>query len=216
MLGIVTARSSNGFWMQDPNADADVATSEGIFVFTSSAPAAVVGDSVRVSGRVQEFRPGSATNGNLTTTELSSPTVTVLSTGNPLPAPVVIGNGGRIPPDTVIEDDASGSVETSGVFDPAQDGLDFYESLEGMRVQLNDAVAVGPTDVGFGETPVIGVVPGTSSSADTSGVMREADGQYTYNLGVPSNASTGQLYTVLIRPFGGSAPTLYAVLKIRR
>ena len=60
------------------------------------------------------------------------------------------------------------------------------------------------------------VVPGTSSSADTSGVMREAEGQYMYNLGVPSNASTAQLYTVLIRPFGGSAPTLYAVLKIRR
>jgi hypothetical protein len=60
------------------------------------------------------------------------------------------------------------------------------------------------------------VVPGTSSSADTSGVMREAEGQYMYNLGVPSNASTGQLYTVLIRQFGGSAPTLYAVLKIRR
>jgi hypothetical protein len=30
-----------------------------------------------------------------------------------------------------------------------------------------------------------------------------------YNLGVPSNATVGQLYTVLIRPFGGSAPTLY-------
>ena len=68
----------------------------------------------------------------------------------------MIGTGGRIPPDTVIEDDASGSVETSGVFDPAQDGLDFYESLEGMRVQLNDAVAVGPTEPDFGETPVIG------------------------------------------------------------
>lgn len=60
------------------------------------------------------------------------------------------------------------------------------------------------------------VVPGTSSSADTSGVMREGEGQYMYNLGVPSNASTGQLSTVLIRPFGGSAPTLYAVPKIRR
>ena len=156
VLGIVTARSSNGIWIQDSSPDADLATSEGIFVFTSSAPAAVVGDSVRVSGRVQEFRPGGASNGNLTTTELSSPTVTVLSSGNPLPAPVVIGNGGRVPPNTVIEDDASGSVETSGVFDPAQDGLDFYESLEGMRVQLNDAVAVGPTETDFGETPVIG------------------------------------------------------------
>jgi uncharacterized protein len=166
VLGIVTARSSNGFWVQDPSPDADAATSEGIFVFTSSAPTANVGDSVRVAGRVQEFRPGGATNGNLTTTELSSPTVTVLSTGNPLPDPVVIGNGGRIPPDSVIEDDASGSVETSGVFDPAQDGLDFYESLEGMRVRLNDAVAVGPTEPDFGETPVIGD-DGANASART-------------------------------------------------
>ena len=106
--------------------------------------------------RVQEFRPGGVANGNLTTTELASPSVTVLSTGNPLPAPTVIGTGGRIPPDTIIEDDATGNVETSGVFDPDQDGLDFYESLEGMRVQLNNAVAVGPTATGFGETPVIG------------------------------------------------------------
>lgn len=60
--GIVTARSSNGFWMQDPNPDADDATSEGIFVFTTSAPTAVVGDAVQVSGRVQEFRPGGATH----------------------------------------------------------------------------------------------------------------------------------------------------------
>ena len=47
-------------------------------------------------------------------------------------------------------------METSGVFDPGQDGLDFYESLEGMRVQLDDAVAVGPTATSFGETPVVG------------------------------------------------------------
>ena len=158
VLGIVTAKSTNGFWMQDPSPDADTASSEGIFVFTSSPPSALaVGDSVRVQGTVQEFRPGGATNGNLTTTELSgTPTVTVLSTGNPLPPAVVVGTGGRIPPDTVIEDDATGSVETSGAFDPDQDGLDFYESLEGMRVQLNDAVAVGPTEPDFGETPVIG------------------------------------------------------------
>ena len=115
VLGIVTARTSNGFWMQDPNPDADDATSEGIFVFTSSVPsaAATVGNQVSTTGRAQEFRPGGATTGNLTTTELTSPTISVLSTGNPLPAPVVIGNGGRVPPDTVIEDDAvGGSVET--------------------------------------------------------------------------------------------------------
>jgi hypothetical protein len=154
--GTVTARSSNGFWMQDASPDADQATSEGIFVFTSSASPVAVGDNVHVNGAVQEFRAGGASSGNLTTTELSgSPSVTVMSTGNPLPAATVVGTGGRIPPNMVIEDDASGNVETSGVFDPASDGLDFWESLEGMRVQLNDPVAVGPTNA-FGETEVVG------------------------------------------------------------
>ena len=155
---VVTAKSSNGFWMETPQADWDAsdATSEGIFVFTSSAPATAVGDAVHVSGRVQEFRPGGATNANLTTSELSgSPAVTVTSSGNALPPPIVVGTGGRIPPGGVIEDDATGSVETSGTFDPAGDGLDFWESLEGMRVQLDNPVAVGPTNP-FGETPVVG------------------------------------------------------------
>ena len=153
--GIVTAKRSNGFYMQDPTPDGDDATSEGIFVFTSSAPTGVsVGDSLTVSGTVTEFRPGGSSSANLTTTQISSPTITTVSSGNPLPAPAIIGTGGRIPPSTVIEDDAAGSVETSGVFDPANDGIDFYESLEGMRVQIDNAVVVGPRN-SFGEIAVL-------------------------------------------------------------
>ena len=73
----------------------------------------------------------------------------------PLPAPVVLGNGGRVPPNQVIEDDAADSVETTGVYDPDTDGIDFYESLEGMRVQVNDALVVGATNA-FGEIWVVG------------------------------------------------------------
>jgi uncharacterized protein len=156
--GVVTVERSTSFWMQDPTPDSDEATSDGILVFGSGVGALVnVGDQVRVSGRVVEFRPGGETTDNLTTTEITTPglSVAVLSTGNPLPAPTVVGAGGRVPPSMVIEDDATGSVETSGVFDPATDGIDFYESLEGMRVQVNDALAVGPRN-GFGEIPVVG------------------------------------------------------------
>ena len=32
--------------------------------------------------------------------------------------PTVVGVGGRVPPTTVIEDDATGDVETSGSFGP--------------------------------------------------------------------------------------------------
>ncbi|HKX47137.1 MAG TPA: lamin tail domain-containing protein [Gaiellaceae bacterium] len=156
--GIVTAlRSSGGtgFYLQDPTADADAETSEAIFVFTGSAPNVAVGDSAEVVGTVAEFRPGGSGSTNLTLTQLSSPTISVLSSGNALPAAAVIGTGGRVPPDAVIDDDATGSVETSGTFDAATDGIDFYESLEGMRAQVNDAVAVGPTN-GFGEVMVVG------------------------------------------------------------
>ena len=145
-----TAGSTRGFYVQaaDADVDADPATSEGVFVFTggSSNPASLVtvGDKVQVSGKVSEYRSSS---NYLTLTELGSPyTVTKLSSGNALPAPIILGTGGLIPPSTIIEDDATGNVETSGVFDPVNDGLDFYESLEGMLVQVNDAVATGPTD----------------------------------------------------------------------
>jgi len=179
--GIVTALRSNGFYMQDPNPDSNEATSEGIFVFTSAAPAVTMGDAVRVAGTVQEFRPGGSGGlTNLTTTEITSPgrTVTVLSSGNPLPPPTIIGSGGRVPPSTVIEDDATGDVETSGVFDPASDGIDYYESLEGMLVQVNDAVATGPWhDFGSNrEIPVVGD-NGTIAGARTSrgGIVLQAN-----------------------------------------
>jgi predicted extracellular nuclease len=174
--GIVTAKASNGFYLQDPSPDSDDATSEGIFVFTSSAPTVNIADAVTVGGTVAEFRAGGSGSTSLTNTEISSPSIVVQSTSNPLPAPVVIGIGGRIPPMTVIEDDAAGSVETSGVFDPATDGIDFYESLEGMRVQINNPVAVGPTS-GFGEIPVLSDDGANASIRTTRGgiVVRATD-----------------------------------------
>lgn len=155
--GIVTALRSNGFYLQDPTSDSDPATSEGIFVYTGSTPTVSVGSSLQVSGTVSEYVSGGSTSGNLSTTEIITPTITTLSTGNALPAATVIGSGGRIPPNLIIEDDATatGNVNTSGVFDPASDGIDFYESLEGMRVQINNAVVVGPTN-SSGEIAVLG------------------------------------------------------------
>jgi predicted extracellular nuclease len=144
--GIVTAIATNGFYFQDPNPDNDDRTSEGLFVFTSSAPTVAVGDSVLVGGTVTEFRPGGNAN-NLTITEITSPSISVLSSGNALPAATVLGNGGRTIPNLIIENDAvNGNVENPGsLFDPDQDGIDFYESVEGMRVQINNPVTTSPT-----------------------------------------------------------------------
>ena len=152
--GVVTARRSNGFYIQDPSPDDDVRTSEGIFIFADSATIATVAvnDLVKIVGTVTEFA-FSATQ--LSTTEIRQDLVSKVGTGTI--APTVLGSGGRIPPTTVIENDASGSENTTNtIFDPNEDGLDFYESLEGMLVQINDAVAVSATSARFGELWVVG------------------------------------------------------------
>jgi len=88
--GIVTARKfNNGFFLQSVDGDGNPDTSEGLFVFTGSAPpaSATVGNRVRVTGTVAEFLPPSNPN-QLSITQIVSPTVQVVSTGQALPAPV--------------------------------------------------------------------------------------------------------------------------------
>jgi hypothetical protein len=159
--GVVTAVGPRGFYFQDTEPDSNPATSEGLLVFTSSAPTVTVGDAVTVVGTVTEFRPGGDAN-NLTTTQLSSPKVTVASHGATVPAATLVGPGGRVAP-TPVRTDAPGDVEASATFDPAANALDFYESLEGMLVRVVDSVASGPTN-GFGE---LSVLPGGAGSPRT-------------------------------------------------
>ena len=156
--GIVTAIDSNGFYLQDPFDDGSPATSEGIFVDTASPPAVSVGDAAEVTGLVMEYFPGGASSGSLPTTELTNVQVSVLSTGNPLPAPQRLGSGGRSLPITSIDDDAF------TVFDELSDGLDFFESLEGMRVRAEDLIAVTGTNR-FGELYAV-----TNQAAGASGL----------------------------------------------
>ena len=141
--GIVTAVDSNGFYLQDATGDGNNATSDGIFVFTSSAPGVDVGDELQVAGTVSEFTPGGTSTGNLSTTQISNADITTLSTENTLPDAVIIGNGGRITPTESIDDDPTS-------YNPDADGIDFFESLEGMRVTAQNALAVSGTN-GFGE-----------------------------------------------------------------
>jgi uncharacterized protein len=91
----------------------------------------------------------------LTITELDSPTFTVLSNGNPTPAPKVIGLGGLTPPTEIIDNDSQGNVETGPTtYDPQQDGIDFWESHEGELLQVNNGVVVNETE-SFGEITVL-------------------------------------------------------------
>ena len=119
--GVVTKLVNNGFFMQDLTGDANPATSDGIFVFTSSTvhPAVAMGNLVQVTGTVVEFNTGAASNAHTAArpiTELSNVTsVNLLGTGYSI-TPTVVSL-----PETVEDD---------------------LERLEGMLVSINGPLTV--------------------------------------------------------------------------
>ncbi|GHA88895.1 MULTISPECIES: endonuclease/exonuclease/phosphatase family protein [Streptomyces] len=141
--GVVTGvrtSGSRGYWIQDTAPDADPRTSEGLFVYTgSAAPTVSVGDSVLVSGKVAEYYPSSTTQ---SLTQLTAPTSTVLSSGNALPAPVVLD--AKSVPGAYVPTAGGGSIDTLAL-EPAAYALDLYESLEGTRVTVADTRVTGAT-----------------------------------------------------------------------
>ncbi|MFF1511361.1 endonuclease/exonuclease/phosphatase family protein [Streptomyces sp. NPDC058326] len=149
VTGIVTGvrtYGSRGFWIQDPQADADPATSEGLFVFTSSVPTVAVGDAVSLNGTVTEYVPGGLNSGNQSLTQLSKPVVTVLSKGNAVPEPVTI-SGWSVPDAYAPEGDPAAGGSINGLtLDPETYALDYYESLEGTNVRIGSSRVVGATD----------------------------------------------------------------------
>ncbi|WP_432196697.1 endonuclease/exonuclease/phosphatase family protein [Streptomyces sp. bgisy027] len=146
VTGVRTYGSSRGFWIQDPTPDDNPATSEGVFVFTSSSPKVAVGDSVLVSGTVSEYVPGGASSGNQSLTEITKPVITVVSSGNAVPAAKVI-DAKSVPAAYSPEGDTAAGGSVNGLpLEPAKYALDYYESLEGENVQVADTRVVGATD----------------------------------------------------------------------
>lgn len=134
--GVITARKFNGVFIQaEPGTeDGDPATSDGVFVFTSSAPAAslAVGDVVSVAGAVSEFVPA-ADPVSPALTEITAPVFTEVGTST-VPMPIAL---------TAADADPSGG--------PLQ-----LERLEGMLVSVASLTAVAPSQGTVNETAATG------------------------------------------------------------
>ncbi len=151
--GVVTLYSANGrdFWMQDPEGDGDAATSDGIVVddggFLPGPPQ--VGDLIEITAVVEEqqFAPA------LPLTRLDAPSaVTIISSGEPLPAPVPL-------------------TDLPNVSIPA--GIDFWEPLEGMLASMSNAPVVAATNA-FGEFVALAkkdAKPGSGWFAQTQQIL---------------------------------------------
>ncbi|WP_229695954.1 5'-nucleotidase C-terminal domain-containing protein [Paenibacillus albidus] len=126
-----------GFFMQDPQPDNNPNTSEAIYVFsTNEAEKPAIGDLVSVTGKVSEYNEGSSSN--LTSTQITPTSLKKLASGQAQPEPVVLGKGGRVIPSSLIDNDEMKE------FQPEEDAIDFYESLEGMLVKLPTPAILSP------------------------------------------------------------------------
>lgn len=147
--GIVThVADANNFYMQDLQPDNDISTSEGILVY-KKAHNVKVGDVVKVNGLVKEWVLEGYDEKLVTdapVTEINASSIMITVSGQTLPDPVVIGKD-RIAPTENIDDDKVTE------FNPEQDGIDFYESLEGMRVAVENPKVVAPQQ--YGEVIVV-------------------------------------------------------------
>ena len=122
--GIVTGVKTNGFFIQTPFPDADPNTSEGVFVFTSSAPhgcPSAIPSRSPERCRSSSRRPTRTARRRPRSPEV--PSVTVISTGNPLPDAITL---------TAANTDPTGPI-------------DQLEKYEGMRVHVDSLTVVAPT-----------------------------------------------------------------------
>jgi len=131
--GVVTQVRDGSFYVQDPVGDGDDMTSDGILVRRKPAGLAV-GDMVRIEGIVEE-QQGRFPEFSQTT--LKDLVYKKLGQGV-LPNPIIIGDGGRAPPTETLVSNAKG-------FDSRRSGADFFETLEGMMVEVRQPIVVGPT-----------------------------------------------------------------------
>jgi len=124
---VVTALDTNGFFMQTPESRSDLNadTSDGIFVFTGSAPSVSVGDMVTVEGQIVEF---------FGFTEFAGGSrVTMTSAGNSIPSSIQFDENTPSPVQPQMENEV--------------------ERFEGMLVTF-EGVATAATDR-FGDTLVV-------------------------------------------------------------
>lgn len=144
VVGVVTAVTDNrNIYIQDLFPDDNPNTAEGLLVYKVNH-GVHVGDVVLVEGQVKEWvleGYSEKLETDLAMTEVNASSISKINEA-PLPEPVLIGEGGLVPPTEVIDNDQFTQ------FDPTEDGIDFYEALEGMLVKLESPQIVAPQKYG--------------------------------------------------------------------
>ncbi len=128
-------------YIQDPKGDGRDDTSDGLHVYLTNEEVDLkLGDTITVTGTVYE----QVSNNGLGRTSLRDVTAFHLDQrggSEALPKPVVLGSSGRKIPDKRISTYVGNLNQKPWL--NLEDGIDFWESLEGMRVEVKDLRVVG-------------------------------------------------------------------------
>ncbi|MED3802365.1 endonuclease [Lysinibacillus xylanilyticus] len=176
--GIVTySFTLNNNWyytIQTPDelVDNDPNTSEGIFLYSGNKPWPVkVGDLVSVKGKVSEYAYDGYDDRqqtDLKTTQINvrndqNGKVEVLKSSVALPKAINI--------DKLKMSFSKIDSDQLGIFNPTIDAIDFWESIEGMRVEVGNVKAVAPQEHG----DLVTVLEDEPTNTIHGGVLYEKD-----------------------------------------
>ena len=138
---VVTKTDKTGFYVQDKVSDNNPRTSDAVYV--ASKEKVVSGDLLRVQGTVKEgymeeysVKPGQTFKkpaGSLTVTQIINATITKLGKAD---LPKALNISEKMPKDIVDN--------TPTKYNPETEALDYWESLEGMRVEVTKPKVTGP------------------------------------------------------------------------
>lgn len=138
---VVTKTDKTGFYVQDKVSDNNPRTSDAVYV--ASAEKVESGDLLKVQGTVKEgymeeysVRPGQTFKkpaGSLTVTQIINATITKLGKAD---LPKALNISEKMPKDIVDN--------TPTKYNPETEALDYWESLEGMRVEVTKPKVTGP------------------------------------------------------------------------
>lgn len=164
------------YHIQTPDALADTNpnTSEAILLYSGTNKWPIqVGDLVSVTGKVSEFAYDGYDDRQITdlkTTQINvrndqGGKVEVIKSGVALPTPILI--------DKTKMSLAKIDSDNLTVFNPTVDAIDFWESIEGMLVQVGNVKAVAPQEHG----DLITVLENAPTNSLHGGVLYEKDNQ---------------------------------------
>ena len=138
---VVTKTDKTGFYVQDKVSDNNSRTSDAVYVASKDKVAS--GDLLKVQGTVKEgymeeysVKPGQTFKkpaGSLTVTQIINATITKLGKTE---LPKALNISEKMPKDIVDQ--------TPTKYNPETEALDYWESLEGMRVEVTKPKVTGP------------------------------------------------------------------------